>query len=243
MQAYRDKLKLNIGAGATYLPGFVNVDISEKADLTLDLNKDRLPFDDSSVGLIFSYHCLEHVENYLFALQEIYRVLNQGGILLLGVPYVTLTEVNLVNPYHKVNFNEHSFKLFDYTRRMAAAETDVFFQTVGVRIHHMGSFKLLPWPLKTWCRRHLFNTARKIDFVLVARKPPFDPVPAIDRRNGFALFDECLQARIPHEGSGQACSNKGALPSRTLSLARWWRGHESLPWNPRIPLRDDRSDL
>lgn len=245
MRDYQDKLKLNIGAGYTYLPGFVNIDISKKADLTLDLNKDRLPFDDSSVELIFSYHCLEHIENYLFVLREIYRVLNHGGTLLLGVPYVTLTESNLVNPYHKTNFNEHSFKLFEYTRKMAAADTDVFFQTIGVRIHHMGTFKLLPSPLKTWCRRHLFNTARKIDFVLIARKPPFDQVQAIDRRAGFALFDECLQSRVPYEGHerpGQTRRNEGALLSRARKIGRWWHGHDSLPWSPRISLRDGRSE-
>lgn len=232
--------KLNIGAGATYLPGFVNIDISEKADLTLDLNKDRLPFEDSSIGLIFSYHCIEHVENYLFVLQEIYRVLRHGGVLLLGVPYVTLTESNLVNPYHKTNFNEHSFKFFEYTRKVSAVETDVFFKTIGIRIHHMGIFKLLPWPLKTWCRRHLFNTARKIDFVLVAMKPPYHQVVAIDRSTGFALFDKCLQSRIPYEASRPMPRNKGAILSRTRLVARWWQGRESRPWLRGAKLRGQR---
>lgn len=34
---------LNIGAGQTYIPGFINIDISGKADITLDLGKEKLP--------------------------------------------------------------------------------------------------------------------------------------------------------------------------------------------------------
>src|SRR5437016_5004624 len=108
-----DDLRLNIGAGTTYIPGFKNIDIDSKAEIQLDLSKDRLPFDDDSVSLVFSYHTLEHVSEYLFALGEIHRVLGHNGALLLGLPYVSLTEYNLINPYHLRNFNEHSFAFFD----------------------------------------------------------------------------------------------------------------------------------
>lgn len=111
--AEKSEVKLNIGAGVTYIPGFVNIDISTQADITLDLGKDRLPFDDNSVDLIVSYHTLEHVSDYLFALSEIHRVLKHGGRFLVGLPYVTLTEYHLVNPYHLHNFNEYSFDFFD----------------------------------------------------------------------------------------------------------------------------------
>src|SRR4051794_35048583 len=92
------QIALNIGSSQTYIPGFTNIDISTKADISLDLSKDRLPFEDSSVDLIFSYHTLEHVPDYLFSLSEIHRVLKHRGRFLLGVPYVTLTEYNLINP-------------------------------------------------------------------------------------------------------------------------------------------------
>src|SRR5437868_2623834 len=98
-----DAIQLNIGAGQTYLPGFCNIDIDTKADIQLDLSNDRLPFDNDSVSLIFSYHTIEHIPNYLFALGEIHRVLQHDGVLLFGLPYVTLTEFNLVNPYHLHN--------------------------------------------------------------------------------------------------------------------------------------------
>ena len=60
--------KLNIGAGITFLPGFVNIDISPKADLQVDLNRERLPFESNSIELIFTYRYLEHLDKHLFAI-------------------------------------------------------------------------------------------------------------------------------------------------------------------------------
>src|SRR5690606_22588556 len=117
-----------------------------RADVSLDLAVDPLPFGESTVDLIFTYHTLEHIKDYLFALGEIYRVLRPGGLLLVGVPYATSTEYHLVNPYHVNNFNEHSFAFFDESRlRGSAAEVGTpKFQEVFCRMHYIGAFKLLP---------------------------------------------------------------------------------------------------
>ncbi len=109
-------VKLHIGSGRTRIAGFVNIDQIPDCDLQLDLNKEPLPFADDSVDCVFTFHALEHFENYLFVLGEIWRVLRHGGRLLVAVPYVTLSEYNLVNPYHKQHFNEHSFAFFEVGR-------------------------------------------------------------------------------------------------------------------------------
>ena len=87
----------------------------------MDLGRDKLPFENDTVDLIFSYHTLEHIPDYLFALSEIHRVLKHGGLFLVGLPYVTLTEYHLVNPYHLHNFNEFSFDFFDAKRLKGSA--------------------------------------------------------------------------------------------------------------------------
>lgn len=196
-------LNLNIGAGHTHIPGYTNIDVSPKADVSLDLGVDRLPFDDSSVDSVFSYHTLEHVPDYLFALSEIYRVLKHGAPLLVGLPYVTLTEYHLVNPYHLHNFNEHAFDFFNpkKLKGSAAEETSIAFAKVFHRFHYMGGFRMLPPPLKTWCRRHLFNVVRKIDFGLVAIKDPDQAPPAFDAKTMRNDFDRCLQSRIPYRAA------------------------------------------
>lgn len=219
-------VKLNIGAGHTYIPGFYNIDISKNADISLDLGKDELPFENDSVDLVFSYHTLEHIPDYLFALSEIHRVLKHGGIFLVGLPYVTLTEYHLVNPYHLHNFNEYSFDFFELNKLKgsAAEENPILFTKVFHRFHYIGYFKLLPPPLKTWCRRHLLNVVRKIDFGLIAIKNPKEQLPFTSKKELMRKFDECLRARIPYKQSDAAqTSNKIVQLSRkTLD---WWKGH------------------
>jgi SAM-dependent methyltransferase len=191
-------IKLNLGASKTRIPGFVNIDISDRADVSLDLGRDRLPFETNSVDLVFSYHTLEHVSDYLFALSEIHRVLKHGGSFLVGVPYLTLTKYNLVNPYHRHHFNEFSFDFFDPSlMKGSAGETDsILFQKVFYRFHYTRWFSDLPVPWQNWCRRHLLNVVRKIDFGLLAVKDPTRP-PTASEPILVAEFDDCLARRVP----------------------------------------------
>lgn len=77
-------VKLNIGGGKGHekIPGWQIVDLRDTADLRLDISKDRLPFPDNSVDVIFTSHTLEHIQpNSLgFVLDEFYRVIKPGGL-------------------------------------------------------------------------------------------------------------------------------------------------------------------
>jgi len=197
-----DETKLNIGAGHSRIPTFVNIDISPKADISLDLNCDPLPFEDNSVAVVFSHHCLEHIENYLFILGEIHRVLRHGGRFLVGLPYVTSTKYHLVNPYHYHDFNEYSFGFFNPQRLKgsAAEENSIVFEEVFCRFNYMHGFRRMPPPLRTWCRRHLFNVVRTIDFGLLAVKD-FEAgisVTKEDERKLKREFADCLNARVSY---------------------------------------------
>ncbi len=141
-------MRLHIGCGKTKLDGFVNIDQLPGCDLTLDLNTERLPFGDNTVDSIFSYHALEHLENYLFALGEMWRVLKHGGTFLAETPYVTLTEYNLVNPFHLRHFNEYSFDFFEPGKLKGSAneDTPIEFRKAWHRFHYLPPFAKLPSP-------------------------------------------------------------------------------------------------
>ena len=196
-----EELKVNIGAGNTYIPSFVNIDISPRADISLNLNIDELPFEDNTVDLVFTYHTLEHLDNYLFALGEIHRVLKHRGHLLIGVPYVTLTRNHLVNPYHRQNFNEYSFDFFDIEKLKGSAveANPILFKKVFHRFQYVGIFKMLPI-FRNLCRQLLFNVVRTIDFGLLAIKPPHRilHVNQEDEDHMRREFDECLSKRVPY---------------------------------------------
>ena len=57
---------------------------SPEVDLNLDVQHINLP--DNSIGVVLLSHVLEHVENDLLAIREIYRVLAPAGKLFVQVP-------------------------------------------------------------------------------------------------------------------------------------------------------------
>ena len=81
-------LKLNIGSGKHKLEGYVSIDIQDCADVVLDLEKDKLPYEDNSVDEIAAFHFFEHINNLLPLVNECNRVLKPGGHLVVAVPNV-----------------------------------------------------------------------------------------------------------------------------------------------------------
>jgi predicted SAM-dependent methyltransferase len=70
----------------------VNIDLSKKADLQLDLRK-PLPFRSGSCSFIYSEHFLEHVDYpgpVTGLVKECWRVLKPGGTLSVVVPDIEL---------------------------------------------------------------------------------------------------------------------------------------------------------
>ena len=51
-----------------------------------DVACDPLPFENSTVDCVICVHLIEHLENPLWFLQEVYRVLSEGGGIILVTP-------------------------------------------------------------------------------------------------------------------------------------------------------------
>lgn len=85
-------LKLQLGSGMRSKEGWLNIDLRESADLTLDL-REPLPFDNNSCSIIYSEHFMEHVdypEPVTSLVKETFRVLKPGGILSVVVPDIEM---------------------------------------------------------------------------------------------------------------------------------------------------------
>lgn len=80
---------LNIGAGPHARPEFFNIDFDYHPGIQLfwDLNR-PLPIKESSIGGIFTEHCLEHLsfETTQAVLREFCRVLMPGRSIRISVP-------------------------------------------------------------------------------------------------------------------------------------------------------------
>jgi ubiquinone/menaquinone biosynthesis C-methylase UbiE len=81
-------MKLHLGCGSRYIPGFFHVDIHPAPHVDLVCRVEQLPFADASVSLIYASHLLEHFGRFEYrsVLTEWKRVLEPGGILRLAVP-------------------------------------------------------------------------------------------------------------------------------------------------------------
>lgn len=86
----RSDLLVNLGAGDTGRPGWINVDIFRAPGVNCRYDcRRRLPFADGSVRGIFCEHFLEHLdysEEVPRFLSECRRVLQPGGVLRVVVP-------------------------------------------------------------------------------------------------------------------------------------------------------------
>lgn len=80
--------KINLGAGNKAKSGFINIDklALPGIDLVLDLELEKFPFPDESIDYVFSEHFLEHINNFSFIINEIYRILKKNGKFEFIVP-------------------------------------------------------------------------------------------------------------------------------------------------------------
>lgn len=65
---------------------YVTADIeSPLAKVKMDIQ--HIPFDENTFDVVFCNHVMEHVENDLIAMKEIFRVLKTGGWAIIQVPF------------------------------------------------------------------------------------------------------------------------------------------------------------
>lgn len=89
-------LDLGAGKNPSYMRFFkksedfelVNLDLhANKDNIRLNLEKDKLPYDDYSIDQALLLNLLEHIYNYKFVTAESYRVLKDGGSVIGFVPF------------------------------------------------------------------------------------------------------------------------------------------------------------
>jgi SAM-dependent methyltransferase len=134
-------VKLNLGAGNDVRDGFVNHDISKlpNIDVVFDLNSYPWPWDDNSFEEVVAHDLLEHLDDFMRAMEEIHRILSLDGLAKLSVPYWNSC-ARYIDPTHKIGLHEDTFKFFDpsshycqerfyYTKARFSIEKEVFILT------------------------------------------------------------------------------------------------------------------
>lgn len=79
---------LNLGCGADYLAGAVNIDqFASKVDVRHDLNRTPYPFADDEFDEIRCMNIIEHLDDVLAVMQELHRIGRTGCRVTIRVPH------------------------------------------------------------------------------------------------------------------------------------------------------------
>ena len=114
-----EKIKiLDLGCGKKKSLGAVGVDINPNsdADIIHNLNVFPYPFENSSVEYCVLDNSLEHFDNTIKVMEEIYRILKLESTCKITVPYFR-SRYAYIDPTHKNFFTIDSFMYFECTQR------------------------------------------------------------------------------------------------------------------------------
>jgi len=132
---------LDLGCGNRKRAGAIGIDFNpdSAADIIHDLNSFPYPFGDSGFDEIYADNVIEHLDDVLHVMEELYRISKPGGLVKIIVPYFR-AKWAFIDPTHKHFFTVESFsyfdpghihnKLFNYSKACFKVERIVFNETV-----------------------------------------------------------------------------------------------------------------
>jgi ubiquinone/menaquinone biosynthesis C-methylase UbiE len=166
-------VKLNVGCGGTYLPGYINIDRgATKHDLTLDLNQVRWDLPDNYADEIVINNTLEHLAEPDQKMSELHRILKPGGTLIGEVPYAK-SDGAFQCMEHKWFFTEKSFDSFCDGAGFYTPYQKSLFKMVYVRLGEVRNTQktklrnLIPRPLRMLLRHFIWNMFDGVEFKLI----------------------------------------------------------------------------
>lgn len=148
-------MRLHIGSGKVYLPGWVNLDIVSTVIADVHANALAIPYPQESFEIIYASHVLEHFSRHLTlaALTHWRSLLKPGGILRLAVPNFAA----IVEQYIQTgNVEEVMGLLYGGQQTMANAHLVVFdHHSLGEALWQVGFHDIRLWD---WRKvEHLFD--------------------------------------------------------------------------------------
>ncbi len=130
------KMKIiDLGCGINKYKGAIGIDFFKMpgVDIVLDIEKSKLPFNNSSVDVVYTSHFLEHISNLDRLINEVYRVLKPKGKFIIKVPHVT--SIGAFALGHKNFFSYNSFNFYILGKHnMSKYKTKVKFKCLKRKI-------------------------------------------------------------------------------------------------------------
>ena len=166
------KLNLNIGCGTrpTIGEGWINADHIDGKDVDHFFDaQSKWPFEDDTFKAIYCSHMVEHLSDPMAFFKEAYRVLAEGGCMLIRVPHPRSSQA-LGDFDHKRPIGETSFYFlsmdFESTNNLTHTKLKGLWST-RYMIHaypedHWMNKWWIPRSFKVWAVEHLWNVAHEL---------------------------------------------------------------------------------
>lgn len=101
-------MKLDIGCGTSKKDGYLGVDKLSLpgVDIQHDLNIFPYPFESGSVDEVWMDQVLEHLDEPVKVIEEIYRICKNEALVTIGVPYFR-SFYSVIDPTHNGRYPKH----------------------------------------------------------------------------------------------------------------------------------------
>ena len=121
---------LDIGCGKHKTQGAIGLDCNSgtDADVIHNLNNFPYPFATNEFDLIIGNQVIEHVDDILAVMRELYRIAKPGAVIKLDTPHYTDVS-SFRDPTHKHHLTCESFMYFTDKRPEFAFYSDVTMRT------------------------------------------------------------------------------------------------------------------
>ena len=104
-------MKIDLGCGTHKSQGLIGLDILNHPDVDIqhDLNAFPYPFNSESVDYVQANHVLEHVDNFIGTVEEIWRICKNDSIVEVRCPHASCFPTVWADPTHKRALVKNSF--------------------------------------------------------------------------------------------------------------------------------------
>ena len=153
---------LDIGCGKRKIePGAVGIDISpdSAADKVWDLDHYPWPLEDACFTRIHMSHVIEHLDDPVRAMAEVWRVARGGSDVFIATPHFS-SHNSYTDPTHKRHLAARSFEYFTGNDFPSFSGSPFRFEIVKVELTFGGNFlldnmgRLLARASLAWYERH-----------------------------------------------------------------------------------------
>lgn len=144
---------IDMGCGNTKIPGSIGVDIIAvpNVDIVADFTR-GLPFKTNSIDGVYTSHTLEHTDNMLPVMEELWRICKPGAAVYARGPHATCPYSTWSDPTHKRGLTLETFRYFQ-EQHLCNFYTNARFKVVWGRLY----VRLATLRESQWFGRRLFT--------------------------------------------------------------------------------------